>query len=300
MEKSTGLIRLKMKIHKRFEEDLDHMKSFVEGVFTQHKDLTQDVLMSMKSKMNKGIYSLNSTKELELVATIHNSAWHPHVMYVRLAYDFYRVNEIALTSMIDFLKKEFEKPLFFLIDQRFVGLEKLLLVNGFRFIRKTEVIHIHPGKCDLAETNQEIKSVAEIMYEPALMASLVELSKSSYAETHLANPVAELSFSSWQNAIMDDLIGKSSYVVVAGNRVTAFSFMYQGEDLCWELGWIGVERGSDLTLLDALLARQMQDAIDHSILQIEKEVDSTCPYSLHIAKSLSYDVSETFYAFIEE
>ena len=139
-----------------------------------------------------------------------------------------------------------------------------------------------------------------MLNEPELMSSLVELSKSIYEETHLANPVAELPFSSWQNAIMDDLIGDSSYVVKDGNRVTAFSFMYHGEEFSWELGWIGVESGSDLLQLDSLLARQLRDAIDQRILRIEKEVDSTCPYSLHIAKSLSYDVSETLYAFIEE
>lgn len=289
-----------MKITKGFEGNIIDLESFVEVVLTKYEDLKLDVLLSMQSKMNKGIYSLKLENELLLVATIHNSTWHPNVLYVRLAYDFNQMDETLLSFMIDFLKREFKKPLYFLIDQRFVGLEKLLLANGFRFIRKTEVINVHPGKCELAEISLEIKRVTEMMYETELMSSLVELSKAVYEETHLANPVAELPFSSWQNAIMDDLIGDSSYVVIDGNRVTAFSFMYHGEELSWELGWIGVESGSDLLQLNSLLARQLRDAIDHRILHIEKEVDSTCPYSLHIAKSLSYDVSETLYAFIEE
>ncbi len=186
-----------------------------------------------------------------------------------------------------------------MLDDRFVGVDKLLLANGFCFIRETEVIHIQPWKCELAETNQVIKAVADMVNEPELMSSLVELSKSIYTETHEANPVTELPFSSWKYAIMDDLIDASGYVVVDGNRVIAFSFMYQGEELCWELSWIGVEAGSDLSLLDFLFARQLRDAIEYRILHVEKEVDSTCPYSLHIVRSLSYDVSETFYAFIE-
>ena len=45
---------------------------------------------------------------------------------------------------------------------------------------------------------------------------------------------------------------------------------------------------------------QLQDAVKLGIIAIEKEVDSTCPYSLHIVESLSYDVSETLYAFISK
>ena len=287
---------LKMKIHKRFKEDNDYLMSFVEKVFTEHQDLKRNTLMSMESKMNKGIFSLGNENGPELVATVHTSTWHPHCMYVCLAYDFNRLDKSALRSMIDYLKSEFEKPLFFLIDDCFNGLDKLLLENEFCFIRKTEVINIHPQKSEIVRLGHEINTVSQMLYD----SSLVGLCKSIYTETHLDNPVADFPRSSWKNMILEDLIVENSYIVLSGKNVIAFSLMHLGDEKDgWELGWIGVKDSSDLTLLDMLLNRQLRDAVECGIVTIEKEVDTTCPYSIHIAKSLAHNVLETWYAFIE-
>ena len=102
--------------------------------------------VSMNSKMNKGIFSIDDENGLAVVATTHQTTWHPHCVYVRLAYDFNQINNGALQLMIDELKKQFEKPLFFLIDDRFESLGEVLLNKGLRFIRKTEVIMIKTAK----------------------------------------------------------------------------------------------------------------------------------------------------------
>ena len=100
----------------------------------------------MNSKMNKVYFQSQDENGLVVAATTHQSTWHPHCVYVRLAYDFNRVNDGALKLMIDELKEQFDKPLFFLIDNRFEGLDEVLLNNGLQFIRKTEVIMIRPQK----------------------------------------------------------------------------------------------------------------------------------------------------------
>lgn len=291
---------LKMKIHKCFKKDNDYLKSFVDMVFTEHHDLKQKTLMSMKSKLNKGIYSLDGKNGLAVVATAHTSTWHPHCVYICLAYDFNRLDKSDLRLMIGFLKSEFEKPLYLLIDNRFYCLDKLLLDNGFRFIRETKIINIYPQKSEMIQLNREIRTVSQVKHDRILMEGLVELCKSIYTETHLDNPVADLPSSSWRNIILDDLLEESSYIVLNGNSVIAFSFMHLGDEKDgWELGWVGVEPSSDLILLDLLLSRQLRDAVECGIVTIEKEVDTTCPYSLHIAKSLSHNVLETWHAFIE-
>lgn len=291
---------LKMIIHKPIKKEKDYLMSFVEIIFTEHQDLKHKTLKSMKSKLNNGIYSLDGKKGLVVVATTHSSTWHPHCVYICLAYDLNRFEKSDLLLMIDFLKSEFEKPLYFLIDDRFDGLDKLLLEEGFRFIRKTEIINIYPQKSEIAELDNVIKTVAQISHDPTLMSSLVELCKSIYKETHVDNPVADIPISGWKNMIMADLIEENSYIVLNDNSVISFSFMHQGdEEDGWELGWLGVEEGSELTLLDSLLNRQLRDAVECGIVTIEKEVDTTCPYSLHIAKLFSHNLLNTWYAFIE-
>lgn len=287
-----------MQIHKNVEQkDVD---LFVEKVLGENEDLTRNFYASMKSRLNEGIYSVESVNGMVVVASTHCSTWHPHCVYVRLAFDFNCVDERAIQFMIEFLKEEVEKPLFFLIDDRFSHLEELLLQKDFRLIRKT--INIKPESyfAEIDVSGKEVKTVAQILNNSALLSSLIEICKKTYTDTHVDNPVADLPNSSWENVILDDLIDSSSYVVVNGNSVIAFSLMYEGEESCWELGWIGVVNGEEMALLDFVLNKQLRDANEQKIEYIEKEVDSTCPYSLHVVKSLLYEVSETLYAYVEK
>ena len=155
-----------------------------------------------------------------------------------------------------------------------------------------------PQKREIIAIDRKVKAISEITNEPILMTSLIELCKTIYTETHLDNPVGDFSLVNWESVIMQDLNEENSYVVINENRVIAFSLMHQGEGNHWELGWIGVEKRSEMTLLDLLLTMQLRDATNLGVVEIEKEVDSTCPYSQHIVESLSYNISETLYAFI--
>lgn len=289
---------MKKIMHQPFGEDNNHLKSFVETVFSKHKDLEQNFLTSMGNTSNKGIYSLNDENGIVVLATTHHSTWHPHCVYVRLAYDLTQVDDEAIKLLIDDLKEEFAKPLFFLIDDRFKGLDELLLDRGLRFIRKTEVITFLPQKREMLNIDRKVKAISEITNEPILMTSLIELCKKIYTETHLDNPVDDFSLAKWESIIMEDLNEENSYVVIGGNKVIAFSLMHQGEENHWELGWIGVENRSEIYLLDLLITMQLRDATNLGVVEIEKEVDSTCPYSQHIVESLTYNISETLYAFI--
>ena len=148
--------------------------------------------------------------------------------------------------------------------------------------------------------DRKVTAISEITNDPILMTSLFELGKRIYSETHSDNPVGNFPLASWENIIMEDLNVENSYVVINDNKVIAFSFMYPADKDNWELGWIGVENLAELNLLDEIITLQIQDASKLGIITIEKEVDSTCPYSLHIVESLSYDVSETLYAYISK
>jgi hypothetical protein len=300
MASSTVLKGDYMKIHRNLEQK--DVNLFVEKVFGEHIDLLRNFHMSMGSSMNEGIYSVENENEngMVVVASAHCSTWHPNCVYVRLAFDFNCVDECAIHFMIESLKDEFEKPLFFLIDDRFSRLAGLLLQKDFRLIRKTEVINIKLRSISSENdaSNKEIQTVNQILNEPVLLYSLIELCQKIYTETHTDNPVGDLSDLSWEKIILDDLIDSSSYVVLNGNQVIAFSLMYEGEGNSWELGWLGVANSEEIALLNPVLTKQLHDANEMKIEYIEKEVDSTCPYSLHIVKSLTYDISKTWYAFI--
>ena len=142
----------------------EHLKAFVAKVYSKHEDLERNFIVSMNSKLNKGIFSIDDENGLlAVVATTHQSIWHPYCVYVKLAYDFNRVNNRALQLMMDELKKKFEKPLFFLIDNRFESLDEVLLNKGMRFIRKTEIIAIKPQKREVQTYDRKVRTISAMI-----------------------------------------------------------------------------------------------------------------------------------------
>lgn len=288
------------KLDKSKQDELNKLNTFIDKVLWENSDLKSRMNSSISAKLHKDIYSLQNNDEILAVASTHKSTWHPNCIYVQLAYDLNGVDELALQSLITELEKKYDLPLFFLLDDRFYGLIEILNQNQFRMIRKTEIIHIE-STLRKGETVQDerIFSINEIRTNEARLDSFVQLCKKTYTETHTDNPVAHLPIESWRHAALDGLVEEFSYVLVEGLEVTAFSLMYESDEKVWELGWIGVDDDSRLNDLDKLIHQQVEHAITHAISFIEKEVDSTCPYSLHICKSVKYKVAETLYAYVK-
>jgi hypothetical protein len=287
-------------LDKNHKDELNNVRTFIDKVFLENNDLRQGMHGSIASKLHKDIYGIHNEKEMLVAASTHKSSWHPHCIYVQLAYNLESTDVQALQTMISALKSKYEQPLFFLLDDRFHQILEILSHNHFKMIRKTEIVHIHPTHTSGKTVQDErIFSIREMRNNEARINSLVQLCKKTYTETHTDNPVAILPMESWSHAAMDGLIEEHSYVIVDGLEITAFSLLYESDEKSWELGWIGVDDLSRITDLDQLIHKQLMDAEKHNIAFIEKEVDSTCPYSLHICKSVEYEVSETLYAYMK-
>ncbi|REB07443.1 hypothetical protein DVB69_11495 [Sporosarcina sp. BI001-red] len=277
--------------------DTKIVEDFIDQVLLNHSDLKQEIRSARRGNSKTLVAHVKNT--LQLVAITHDSSWHPNCTYVRLAYDFNRMTEDVLHQCVWFLQQEYSKPLFFLVDNRYHLLIKVLRTNQFSLIRETEILHICPLK-SLTEISvlPNKRTFHEIKEDPEILASLIGLVKQVYTDTHLANPVANHSFTSWELAIMEGLMEENSYVIVQDSIVHAFSFLYGVNDESWELGWIGVRDMKNISELDKLIQVQLKDAVQHDIRFIEKEADSTCPYSQHVKNSWVYSVDERFYSYL--
>jgi hypothetical protein len=298
MERSIGLEISKLEKHQQGE--LNKLHSFIDKVFSQNRDLKERMYSSISTKLHKDIYTIQSEDQIVVVGSTYKSSWHPNCIYVQLAYNLDGVDEQVLQLLITELENKYDQPLFFLLDERFYRLKEVLTRNEFRMIRKTEIIHIEPT-LPKGESVQDkrIIAISEIRTNEAIMNSFIQLCKKTYTETHTDNPVANLPIESWRHAAMDGLLEEFSYVVVDGMEITAFSLMYEIDKKSWEMGWIGVNDLSQITDLDKLIQKQIENAVKHDISIIEKEVDSTCPYSLHICEFVEYEVAETLYAYVK-
>lgn len=288
------------KLDKNNQNEMHNLSSFITKALSENNDLIARLNNSISAKHHKDIYSVQIDDDILAIASTHKSTWHPYCIYVQVAFDLNEIKEQALQILIAELRYKYDQPLFFLLDARFHGLIEILTRNQFKMIRQTDIIHIEPP-VQKGETVQGVLifPIKEIRTNEEIMESLVKLCKKVYTETHTDNPVADLSIESWKHAAMDGLLEEHSYVMVDGLDVTAFSLIYEFDEKTWELGWVGVEDLSRIVDLDKLIDKQVEDALEHNISFIEKEVDSTCPYSLHICKAVKYEVADTLYAYIK-
>ncbi|MBB4826181.1 hypothetical protein HNO89_003418 [Sporosarcina luteola] len=265
-------------------------------VFDSCRDLLPEMEASISSQSNQGNFLFRSEgRDIAFVST-YCSTWHPYCIYVRFACERSTEYPAHIKEVIMYIKEVFQKPLFFLLDDRFSVLQSILEQTGFQMIRKTEIVRFKPA-ISISERSSNLKSVLEIKGVVPLETSLVKLCKRLYTETHLDNPVAELSDETWRSAIFDGLLEKYSFLAERDGSIVGFSLVYEGCQPGWELGWVGVDNSARMHLLEWMLDEQLGFAFEERVPFIEKEIDSTCPYSLHLKQTTSYEVMETLYSY---
>jgi len=269
---------------------------FFDGVFCGCEDLRQEMEASVNSKSNQGSFLFHNESRAFAFASTHTSAWHPYCIYVRLAYKSSTSDHVSLVNVLKYIQEVYTKPLFFLLDDRFSLLQSILPENGFPMIRKTEIIRFKPA-VELRANEKTFRTVSDIKNDPTLESNFIDLCKRTYTETHLANPVAELQAEEWRSVIYDGLLETYSYVAERDGAIIGFSLLYEADSSGWELGWVGVDADESMYLLEGMLKKQLVDALNEGATFIEKEVDSTCPYSLRLKRVSDYEVSEIFYAY---
>jgi hypothetical protein len=273
---------------------------FIDAAFSDHTDLQSDIKRTLTSHLNKGIFSLQQNGDFRIVASASQSIWHPTCIYIQVAYDFTRSNKLELHEMLTYLQTRFEHPLMFKIDDRFEQLRSILTESNYHRIRQTNICSIDVRTIHMKEMSlpNNILTLHEVRTLPFLYYQFILLCKDVYTNTHLDNPVADFPLTVWTNMIMTGVLEEISSVLVVDGEVRAFSLMYEGDTQeSWELGWNGVLSEEALSILKNMLDYQIQIGQRHGIHTIEKENDSTDPFSQYVIKDIPHTVTNTIYSY---
>lgn len=283
------------------EHQQSDVNEFILQVLSKHPDLLSNMQTLMSSTTNKGIFSIQENDQLLIVASAIQSTWHPFCTYIQFAYDFSRPN-IPFTNMLIHLQEHFDRPLLFKMDARFGRLRNTLESHAYRLIRQTNLCTIDVAKYSLEPVRlpETVQSLQAIKRVSCLYNQFISLCKHVYTTTHQDNPVAEIPITVWEKIILADILESCSKVLVIEGEVRAFSLMYEGDEPgTWELGWNGAAQDEDLPMLESMLLYQIQLGKKQGIHTIEKENDSTDPFSQYVLKRLPHTVCNTLYTYIE-
>ncbi|MGB2991401.1 MAG: hypothetical protein WBB47_02090, partial [Paenisporosarcina sp.] len=273
---------------------------FIDTVFSGHTDLQSDIKRTLMSHLNKGIFSLQTTGEIQMVACAFESIWHPVCTYIQVAYDFTSSNKAALHELLTYLQTHVERPLLFKIDGRFTQLSSVLIESNYTMIRQTDIcsIDVRTVHVEGMMLPDNVLTLHDLMKTPHLHDQFISLCKDVYTNTHLNNPVADLPITAWTNMITADVLEEISSVLVVEDEVRAFSLIYKGDRTdSWELGWNGVRSKEPPFILKEMLEHQIRIGQRHGIHFIEKENDSTDPFSQYVLKDIPHQVIKTLYSY---
>jgi len=284
----------------RHETPHSDVIEFIDTVFSGHTDLQLDMKRTLTLQANKGIFSLQTTDEIHIVACAFESIWHPVCTYIQIAYDFTSSKKAALHDLLTYLQTHVERPLMFKVDGRFTQLSSVLIESNYEMIRQTDICSIDVRTVHTEEKMlpDNILTLHDLRKIPHLHNQFISLCKDVYTITHLDNPVADLSITTWTNMIMADVLEEISLVLVVDGEVRAFSLMYIGDRTgSWELGWNGVTSKEPPFILKVMLEHQIWIGQRHGIHIIEKENDSTDPFSQYVLKDIPHQVMKTLYSY---
>ena len=273
---------------------------FIDTVFSDHTDLQSNIKRTVTSHLNKGIFSIQTTDEIKIVACAFESTWHPVCTYIQIAYDFTSSNKDALHDFLTYLKTHFERPLMFKIDGKFTQLSSVLIESNYTMIRQTDIcsIDVRTVHVEGKMLPNNVLTLDDLRKIPHLHNQFISLCKDVYTITHLNNPVADLPITTWTNLIMADVLEEISLILVVDGEVRAFSLMYEGDGAdSWELGWNGVTSKEHPFILKNMLEHQIRIGQSLGIHNIEKENDSTDPFSQYVLKDIPHQVMKTLYSY---
>ncbi|PAV29680.1 hypothetical protein CIL05_09915 [Virgibacillus profundi] len=274
-------------------KDEDQVKKLIKICFEENY-----LLSILKSPKLIKAFSAYHKNKLIGVAFAWKSDFHPYCTYFRLLVNpFYNTKEIAGNLLLKMEQLEFDYPVQTSIWETNVGLKYFYEQNGFRTIRKTympklEVSNMTDFMPEIYSGSYSLKTLADIMSDHQLMEKLILLVKKVYEQTHLANPVAEMSLDSWRSLVLaDDVITDGSYIYVNAdhNEIMAYSFLHESEDTeTLELGWCGSVDNKRISLIPQLVMQQIAYTNNHGYKYMEGEFDTTSEYAMKVLRNIPF------------
>jgi len=279
----------------------DYMKNLISESFEE------DVRIPFK---NKGIMVDGELIDSVYIALLNNkpvgfySIWknqfHPHSLYFNIVVDEkYRNQKIGTILYEDMLHRS--KGATYLqcsFYESSLSGSVFLEQKGFNLFRRTvetslsvNDLVVDSKKINTMITNNdfELLRFSDINSESDWL-GVSKLVKSCYSNTHIDNPVKEMSIKEWYDLVVSDTNLESSFLVKRNKMISAYALMHEDTDDSMDLGWRGVSEAQDKLrnmLIEHLTNLQIEFAQLNNIKYLNLEVDDTDKWSVDMMTYLN-------------
>ena len=172
--------------------------------------------------------------------------------------------------------------------------------DGFNLIRKTvepkmSLQSAMEGLTPIKKSNLKAITLRQLQYDSDMREKIAQISFRDYQRNHLANPVAEIPLTEWDNMVFADQLEDAPLALVSMNQIEAYCFSFEDNPKELTLGWMGAGDLSRLMELQQILLLWA----NKNFQVLSGEFDSTDQLSMKTYQQYAFELCPVYETYLK-
>lgn len=245
--------------------------------------------------------------EIVGISTYWKNGFHPYSLsfaaYLSPNFSAAELERVYLQIVADLTKKAQQENCQALITYDYAPqllFNFLAQDDGFNLIRKTvePKMSLQSAIEDLTpikKSNLKAITLRQLQYDSDMREKIAQISFRDYQRNHLANPVAEIPLTEWDNMVFADQLEDAPLALVSMNQIEAYCFSFEDNPKELTLGWMVAGDLSRLMELQQILLLWA----NKNFQVLSGEFDSTDQLSMKTYQQYAFELCPVYETYLK-
>lgn len=241
------------------------------------------------------------------ISTYWKNGFHPYSLsfaaYLSPNFSAAELERVYLQIVADLTKKAQQENCQALITYDYAPqllFNFLAQDDGFNLIRKTvepkmSLQSAMEGLTPIKKSNLKAITLRQLQYDSDMREKIAQISFRDYQGNHLANPVAEIPLTEWDNMVFADQLEDAPLALVSMNQIEAYCFSFEDNPKELTLGWMGAGDLSRLMELQQILLLWA----NKNFQVLSGEFDSTDQLSMKTYQQYAFELCPVYETYLK-
>lgn len=241
------------------------------------------------------------------ISTYWKNGFHPYSLsfaaYLSPNFSAAELERVYLQIVADLTKKAQQENCQALITYDYAPqllFNFLAQDDGFNLIRKTvepkmSLQSAMEGLTPIKKSNLKAITLRQLQYDSDMREKIAQISFRDYQRNHLANPVAEIPLTEWDNMVFADQLEDAPLALVSMNQIEAYCFSFEDNRKELTLGWMGAGDLSRLMELQQILLLWA----NKNFQVLSGEFDSTDQLSMKTYQQYAFELCPVYETYLK-
>ena len=241
------------------------------------------------------------------ISTYWKNGFHPYSLsfaaYLNPNFSAAELERVYLQIVADLTKKAQQENCQALITYDYAPqllFNFLAQDDGFNLIRKTvepkmSLQSAMEGLTPIKKSNLKAITLRQLQYDSDMREKIAQFSFRDYQRNHLANPVAEIPLTEWDNMVFADQLEDAPLALVSMNQIEAYCFSFEDNPKELTLGWMGAGDLSRLMELQQILLLWA----NKNFQVLAGEFDSTDQLAMKIYQQYAFELCPVYETYLK-